>query len=61
MVREKFDYVVHLAAQTGVKYSIDNPRAYLKSNIDGFLTILEGSRLTKIKHLIYASVKLIII
>ena len=55
MVREKFDYVIHLAAQAGVRYSIDNPRAYLKSNIDGFLTILEGSRFSKIKHLIYAS------
>lgn len=42
MVREKFDYVVHLAAQVGVKYSMDNPSAYLKSNIDGFLTNLEG-------------------
>lgn len=55
MVREKFDYVIHLAAQAGVRYSIDNPRAYLKSNVDGFLTILEGSRFSKIKHLIYAS------
>lgn len=55
MVIEKFDYVVHLAAQAGVRYSIDNPRTYLKSNIDGFLAILEGARFSKIKHLIYAS------
>jgi len=55
MVKEKFDYVVHLAAQAGVRYSIENPRAYLKSNIDGFLTILEGARFSKVKHLIYAS------
>lgn len=55
MLKEKFDYVVHLAAQAGVRFSIDNPRAYIKSNIDGFLTILEGSRFSQIKHLIYAS------
>jgi len=55
MVMEKFDYVVNLAAQAGVRYSIDNPRAYTHSNIDGFLSILEGSRYSKVKHLIYAS------
>ncbi len=55
MVKEKFDYVVHLAAQAGVRYSIDNPRAYTHSNIDGFLSILEGSRHSKVKHLVYAS------
>jgi UDP-glucuronate 4-epimerase len=55
MVKEKFDYVVNLAAQAGVRYSIDNPRAYTHSNIDGFLSILEGSRQSNIKHLIYAS------
>jgi UDP-glucuronate 4-epimerase len=55
MVREKFDYVVNLAAQAGVRYSIDNPRAYTHSNIDGFLSILEGSRHSKVKHLVYAS------
>lgn len=55
MVKEKFDYVVNLAAQAGVRYSIDNPRAYTHSNINGFLSILEGCRHSKVKHLIYAS------
>lgn len=55
MVKEKFDYVVNLAAQAGVRYSIDNPQAYTHSNIDGFLSILEGSRHSKVKHLVYAS------
>ncbi|EKB49161.1 NAD-dependent epimerase [Cecembia lonarensis] len=55
MLQEKFDYVVNLAAQAGVRYSIDNPRAYTKSNIDGFLSILEGCRHSKVKHLVYAS------
>ena len=55
MKRESFDYVVNLAAQAGVRHSIDNPRAYTHSNIDGFLSILEGSRLSKVKHLVYAS------
>lgn len=55
MEKEKFDYVVNLAAQAGVRYSIDNPRAYTHSNIDGFLSILEGSRNSKVKHLVYAS------
>lgn len=55
MVQEKFDYAVNLAAQAGVRYSIDNPRAYTHSNIDGFLSILEGSRHAKVKHLVYAS------
>jgi UDP-glucuronate 4-epimerase len=55
MVKEKFDYVVNLAAQAGVRYSIDNPRAYTHSNIDGFLSILEGSRHSNVKHLVYAS------
>jgi UDP-glucuronate 4-epimerase len=55
MVEQKFDYVVNLAAQAGVRYSIDNPRAYTHSNIDGFLSILEGARYSKVKHLIYAS------
>ena len=49
MVREKFDYVVNLAAQAGVRYSIDNPRAYTHSNIDGFLSILEGCRHSNVK------------
>lgn len=51
----KFDYVIHLAAQTGIRHSIDHPREYLKSNVDGFLNILEGCKNNKIKHLIYAS------
>jgi UDP-glucuronate 4-epimerase len=55
MKNERFDYVVHLAAQAGVRYSIENPKAYLKSNIDGFLTILEGARFSNVKHLLYAS------
>jgi UDP-glucuronate 4-epimerase len=55
MINEKFDYVINLAAQAGVRYSIDNPRAYTHSNIDGFLSILEGARYSKVKHLIYAS------
>ncbi len=55
MNREKFDIVVNLAAQAGVRYSLSNPRAYTKSNIDGFLSILEGSRISNVKHLLYAS------
>ena len=53
--KNSFDYVINLAAQAGVRYSIENPRVYLKSNIDGFLSILEGCKQGKIKHLIYAS------
>lgn len=55
MLKEKFDYVVNLAAQAGVRYSMENPRAYTKSNIDGFLSILEGCRHSDVKHLVYAS------
>ena len=55
MQTESFDYVVNLAAQAGVRYSIDNPLAYTHSNIDGFLSILEGARHSKVKHLVYAS------
>ncbi|MDC1225424.1 NAD-dependent epimerase [Schleiferiaceae bacterium] len=55
MKSESFDYVVNLAAQAGVRYSIDNPLAYTHSNVDGFLSILEGARHSKVKHLIYAS------
>ena len=50
-----FDRVIHLAAQAGVRYSIDNPHAYLDSNINGFLNILEGCRNNGIEHLVYAS------
>jgi len=49
------EYVVHLAAQAGVRYSIINPRAYVDSNITGFLHVLEGCRTCGIKHLVYAS------
>jgi UDP-glucuronate 4-epimerase len=52
---EKFDVVVNLAAQAGVRYSINNPKAYIESNIDGFLNILEGCRHNGVNHLVYAS------
>jgi len=52
---ESFDKVVNLAAQAGVRYSIDNPHAYIDSNIVGFLNILEGCRHHGVKHLVYAS------
>lgn len=55
MCFEKFDIVVNLAAQAGVRYSIQNPRAYINSNIIGFLSILEGCRQSDVKHLVYAS------
>jgi UDP-glucuronate 4-epimerase len=54
-VREKFDRVIHLAAQAGVRYSIDNPMAYADSNLIGHLAILEGCRHNDVKHLVYAS------
>jgi len=50
-----FDKVVHLAAQAGVRYSIENPYAYIDSNIVGFINILEGCRHHKVNHLVYAS------
>lgn len=53
--QEKPDVVINLAAQAGVRYSLSHPREYIKSNIDGFLNILECCRYHKIKHLIYAS------
>lgn len=49
------DYVVHLAAQAGVRYSVEHPHVYIESNILGFLNILEGCRHTGVKHLVYAS------
>jgi len=52
---EKFDYVVNLAAQAGVRYSIKNPYTYINSNVNGFLNILEGCRQNNVKHLVYAS------
>ncbi len=51
----QFDKVVHLAAQAGVRYSIENPMAYADSNLIGHLNILEGCRNNQVKHLIYAS------
>jgi UDP-glucuronate 4-epimerase len=51
----EFDRVIHLAAQAGVRYSIENPHAYVDSNLVGFVNILEGCRQTKVKHLVYAS------
>lgn len=53
--KEKFDYVVNLAAQAGVRYSIENPDAYINSNIIGFMNILECCRSYPVKHLVYAS------
>ena len=50
-----FTHVVNLAAQAGVRYSIENPRAYIDSNVVGFLNILEGCRHNKVGHLAYAS------
>jgi len=52
---QAFDTVIHLAAQAGVRHSIENPHAYARSNIDGFLTVLEGCRHTRVGHLLYAS------
>ena len=51
----KFDYVVNMAAQAGVRYSLTNPHAYIDSNIVGFLNILEGCRHNDVKHLVFAS------
>lgn len=53
--REKFDAVIHLAAQAGVRYSLQNPHAYIDSNVLGFTNILEGCRHGAVKHLVYAS------
>jgi len=52
---EKFDKVIHLAAQAGVRYSLKNPHAYVDSNLVGFINILEGCRHSKVGHLVYAS------
>ena len=51
----RFRLVVHLAAQAGVRYSLENPRAYARSNVDGFLNVLEGCRHHGCEHLVYAS------
>ena len=47
--------VVHLAAQAGVRYSIDNPEAYIQTNLDGFGNVLEGCRYQSVEHLVYSS------
>jgi UDP-glucuronate 4-epimerase len=52
---DRFDRVIHLAAQAGVRYSLENPEAYVDSNLVGFLTILEGCRHYQVPHLVYAS------
>ena len=53
--REAFGNVIHLAAQVGVRYSIENPHAYAEANLTGFLHVLEGCRRARVGHLIYAS------
>ncbi len=52
---EKFDRVIHLAAQAGVRYSLQNPHAYIDSNIVGFMNVLEACRHNQVQHLVYAS------
>jgi UDP-glucuronate 4-epimerase len=52
---ENPDYVIHLAAQAGVRYSLENPYAYIDSNITGFMNILEACRHNPVKHLVFAS------
>ena len=51
----RFDIVIHLAGQPGVRYSITNPRSYITNNIDVFVNILEGCRISGVKHLVFAS------
>jgi UDP-glucuronate 4-epimerase len=53
--QEQFQRVVHLAAQAGVRYSIENPQIYVDSNINGFLQVIEGCRRHGVEHLVYAS------
>ena len=53
--KEKFDYVLHLAAQAGVRYSLINPDAYIQSNMIGFYNVLEACKNIPVKHLVYAS------
>ena len=52
---ERFDRVIHLAAQAGVRYSLKNPQAYIDSNVVGFMNVLEGCRHHGVQHLVYAS------
>lgn len=54
-VKERFQRVMHLAAQAGVRYSLINPHAYIEANIVGFINILEGCRHNRVEHLVYAS------
>src|SRR5690554_7403136 len=53
--KEQFQRVIHLAAQAGVRYSIENPFAYVDSNLVGMMTVLEGCRHNRVEHLVYAS------
>lgn len=53
--RERFDSIIHLAAQAGVRYSLTHPHAYVDANLAGFMTILEGARAQQVRHLVYAS------
>jgi len=53
--RERFDVVVNIAAQAGVRYSLENPHPYIQSNVVGFCNILEGCRHSKVGHLVFAS------
>jgi len=53
--RESFDRVVHLAAQPGVRYSLENPNAYVDANLVGHMNVLEGCRHARVEHLVYAS------
>jgi len=54
-LKREFDAILHLGAQAGVRYSLENPAAYVGSNLTGFLHILEGARVQKCPHLVYAS------
>ena len=54
-IKEKFDIVINLAAQAGVRYSLVNPKAYINTNINGFFKILEASKNHKVKHFLFAS------
>ena len=53
--QQPFDCVVHLAAQAGVRYSLENPNAYVDSNLVGFMSVLEGCRYQQVPHLVFAS------
>src|ERR1700741_733628 len=52
---ERFNRIVHLGAQAGVRYSIENPRAYIQSNVVGHLNLLEVARHRQLEHMVYAS------